>query len=142
MKACMASLVVGFLFAIGLGVSGMTQPEKVMGFLNLFGEWDPSLIFVMGGAISVHALAYRLIKKRQSPLFSLKWHLPTKKELTPALILGSILFGVGWGLAGYCPGPAITSLASFQVEPLIFVVSMLIGMQVFKWTDKVLKLQK
>ena len=120
----------------------MTQPEKVMGFLNLFGEWDPSLIFVMGGAISVHALAYRLIKKRQSPLFSLKWHLPTKKELTPALILGSILFGVGWGLAGYCPGPAITSLASFQTEPLIFVVSMLIGMQVFKWTDKVLKLHK
>lgn len=142
MKAGMASLVVGFLFAIGLGVSGMTQPEKVMGFLNLFGEWDPSLIFVMGGAISVHALAYRLIKKRQSPLFSLKWHLPTKKELTPALILGSILFGVGWGLAGYCPGPAITSLASFQTEPLIFVVSMLIGMQVFKWTDKVLKLHK
>lgn len=142
MKAGLASLVVGFLFAIGLGVSGMTQPAKVMGFLDLFGNWDPSLIFVMAGAIAVHSVAYRFIRKRSSPLLSLHWHLPTKRELTPALIIGSVLFGIGWGLAGYCPGPALTSLASLKSEPFLFVLSMIGGMLVFKWLDKIYKFQK
>jgi uncharacterized membrane protein YedE/YeeE len=142
MKQGLAAFAVGFVFAIGLGVSGMTQPEKVMGFLDVFGHWDPSLMFVMIGAIGLHAVAYRLIRKRSSPLLSGSWHVPTKKELTPALMIGSLLFGIGWGLAGYCPGPAVTSLASFQLQAWIFVAAMLVGMLIFKALDAKLKLQK
>lgn len=142
MKNSLAALVVGFVFAIGLGLSGMTQPQKVIGFLDLFGNWDPSLIFVMAGAIVVHFITYKLIRKRKSPLLSPDWHVPTKKEITPALMLGSFIFGVGWGLGGFCPGPAITSLASFDKTPALFVISMLVGMFLFRAVDKKLKLQK
>lgn len=142
MKNALAALAVGFIFAIGLGLSGMTQPQKVIGFLDLFGNWDPSLIFVMAGAIAVHFVTYRLIRKRQSPLLSTDWHVPTKKEITPALIIGAFIFGVGWALGGYCPGPAITSLASFDKTPFVFVISMLVGMILFRQIDKKLNLQK
>ncbi len=142
MKQGLVAFVVGFIFAIGLGVSGMTQPEKVIGFLDLFGNWDPSLMFVMVGAISLHSIAYKFILKRKSPLLALHWQVPSKKDLTPALMIGSVLFGIGWGLAGYCPGPAVTSLAAFQVEPWLFVAAMLVGMLIFKQLDKILKLQK
>lgn len=142
MKNSIAALVAGFIFSIGLGLSGMTQPQKVIGFLDLFGNWDPSLIFVMAGAIAVHFVTYKIIRKRSSPLFDNNWHVPTKKDLTPALFVGSFLFGVGWALAGFCPGPAITSLASFEKTPLIFVLSMLIGMFIFKLVDKKYKFQK
>ena len=142
MKNSLASFAVGFIFAIGLGISGMTQPQKVVGFLDLFGNWDPSLIFVMVGAILVHFVTYRIVRKRESPLLSTQWHVPTKKEITPALVTGSLLFGVGWGLGGFCPGPAVTSLASFELKPLVFVISMLIGMLLFKKVDQKLKIQK
>lgn len=141
-KNAVAALMVGFVFAIGLGLSGMTQPGKVVGFLDLFGAWDPSLLFVMAGAVMVHFVTYRLIRKRSSPLFSAEWHVPTKKDVTPALVAGSFLFGVGWALAGYCPGPAVTSLASFGGRPAIFVASMLVGMVAFKQFDKFAKLRK
>lgn len=142
MKNSLAALAVGFVFAIGLGLSGMTQPQKVIGFLDLFGKWDPSLIFVMIGAIIVHFVTYKLIRKRSSPLLSTQWHVPTKREVTPALVIGSFIFGVGWALGGFCPGPAVTSLASFDQTPAIFVVSMLVGMYLFKVMDKKLKMQK
>lgn len=142
MKNSIASFVVGFIFAIGLGISGMTQPQKVVGFLNLFGGWDPSLIFVMGGAVAVHFITYKLIRKRSSPLLATNWQVPTKAEITPTLILGAVLFGVGWGLGGFCPGPAMTSLMSFESRPVIFVVSMLVGMLLFKAVDKKLKIVK
>jgi uncharacterized protein len=142
MKNGLAALVVGFVFAIGLGISGMTQPQKVVGFLDLFGNWDPSLIFVMVGGIIVHFLTYKLIRKRKSPLLSTDWHVPTKKEITPALIIGSLLFGIGWGLGGFCPGPAVTSLASFESKPLIFVLSMLAGMFLFRLVDKKMNIKK
>lgn len=116
----------------------MTRPEKVIGFLNFFGEWDASLVFVMAGAIAVHAVAYRLIRRRSSPLFSNEFHVPTSKELTPSLVMGAFIFGVGWALAGYCPGPAITSLASFQFRPVIFVASMILGMFLFRTYQAVL----
>ncbi len=135
-KNGLASLVVGFIFGIGLVISGMTQPAKVIGFLDLFGNWDPSLIFVMGGSILVHSITYQLIRKRPSPLLSPHWHVPTKSEITPSLMIGSTLFGIGWGLGGYCPGPAVTSLMSFSHRPLIFVISMLVGMFLFKVIDK------
>lgn len=142
MKKGLSSLVVGFIFAVGLGVSGMTQPQKVVGFLDVFGAWDPSLMFVMIGAISVHFVTYKFIRRRPSPLLSADWKVPTKKEITPALVIGSLMFGVGWGLGGYCPGPAVTSLASFETRPLIFVISMLAGMFVFMLVDRKLKIQK
>lgn len=142
MKNAIAALVVGFIFAIGLGLSGMTQPEKVVGFLNLFGDWDPSLVFVMGGAVAVHFVTYKLIRRRKTPLLATDWQVPTKKDITPALVIGSTLFGVGWGLGGFCPGPAVTSLASFELRPVIFVASMLIGMLLFKQLDKRMKIQK
>lgn len=142
MKNSIAALAVGFIFAIGLGLSGMTQPQKVIGFLDLFGQWDPSLIFVMIGAIVVHFITYKVIRKRNSPLFSSQWHVPTKKEITPALIIGAFIFGVGWALGGFCPGPAITSMASFDKTPFVFVISMLVGMFLFRQLDKKLKLQK
>lgn len=142
MKNSLVALGVGFIFSIGLGLSGMTQPQKVIGFLDLFGAWDPSLMFVMVGAIGVHAITYRFIRKLNKPLLESKWHLPTKTQITPALIFGSLLFGIGWGLGGFCPGPALTSLASFEIRPVIFVMSMLVGMYIFKLIDKKMKFHK
>ncbi len=136
MKNAITAFWVGVLFALGLGLSGMTQPQKVLGFLDLFGSWDPSLLFVMGGAVGVHFIAYRWSLQRTSPLFSAKWHVPAKKEITSSLVVGSFLFGIGWGLAGYCPGPALTSLGSFQLKPLVFVLSMISGMYLFKVFDR------
>ncbi len=141
-KTSFVSFLVGFIFALGLGLSGMTQPAKVVGFLDLFGNWDPSLMFVMIGAIGVHAVTYWFTRHRPSPLLAEKWHVPTKKDLTPALMIGALLFGVGWGLAGYCPGPAVASLASFETRPVIFVVSMLVGMFLFRQVDKKLQLNR
>jgi uncharacterized membrane protein YedE/YeeE len=138
----MSVWIVGFVFALGLGISGMTQPQKVIGFLDIFGNWDPTLIFVMVGAITVHFFTYKLIRRRARPLFSNVWHVPEKTKISRSLIIGSIVFGMGWGLAGYCPGPAITSLASFQLRPAIFVVGMLAGMLVFKVLDKKLKISR
>jgi uncharacterized protein len=135
------SFVVGFLFAVGLAVAGMTQPQKVIGFLS-FSGWDPSLIFVMLGAVGVHVVAYPLIKRKSSPLLDTKWHVPNRKDLTARLIIGSALFGIGWGLGGFCPGPGITSLASGDSRAVLFVVTMIIGMLIFKSTERFLKLRE
>ena len=117
----------GLLFAIGLGVGGMTQPAKVVGFLDFFGRWDPSLMFVMGGALSVHALVWRLVRHNPTPKLSTQWFVPTRRDLDRKLLGGAAIFGVGWGLGGYCPGPGITSIASGAVEAVVFVVAMLAG---------------
>jgi hypothetical protein len=138
----LAVFFVGLIFALGLGISGMTRPEKVIGFLDIFGQWDPSLMFVMGSSIFIHLISYRLILKRQNPLLSLTWNLPQNKDITLSLFLGSALFGVGWGIAGYCPGPAMTSLATLHLQPLVFVVSMIAGMLIFKWVDKFAKFKR
>ena len=142
MKTSITSFVVGLLFALGLGLSGMTSPSKVVGFLDVFGNWDPSLMFVMLGAIGVHALSYLFITKRSLPVFSSQWHLPSSKELTPALIIGAIMFGMGWALAGFCPGPAIASIASLNSRVLIFIISMLMGMFLFKLLDRKKNIKK
>ncbi len=128
MKNNVVAFVVGFIFAIGLGISGMTNPAKVVGFLNVVKNWDPALMFVMIGAIPVNMIAYRLIKKWKQPLFDKQFHVPTSQVITKELVIGAILFGIGWGIAGYCPGPAITSLASMQSSVVVFLVAMLIGM--------------
>lgn len=128
MKNNIVAFVVGFIFAIGLGISGMTNPAKVVGFLNVVKNWDPALMFVMIGAIPVNMIAYRLIKNWKKPLFDKQFHVPTSQLITKELVIGAILFGIGWGIAGYCPGPAITSLASLQSSVVVFLIAMLVGM--------------
>jgi len=135
MNRIMTSFVVGFLFALGLGISGMTKPQAVQGFLDLFGQWDYSLLGVKGGAILTHGILYRLIMKRSSPLFDTKFHVPSKKEIDPRLVFGAALFGIGWGWAGMCPGPSLVSLATGNIQVITFVVSMLLGMGVFKLVE-------
>jgi hypothetical protein len=122
------ALVSGVLFGVGLALGGMTQPRKVLGFLDLFGAWDPSLAFVMLGAISVHFAAYRLIRGSAAPLFADEFALPSRRKVDVKLVLGSAVFGVGWGLAGYCPGPAIASLASGSGAVVLFVSTLLLGL--------------
>ncbi|SMF16263.1 DUF6691 family protein [Pseudobacteriovorax antillogorgiicola] len=133
-------LLVGFvsavLFALGLGVSGMTLPENIIGFLDIFGDWKPALMLVMVGAIIVHTISYRLIMRRDSPVLDSEFYVPTKKDIDSRLIVGSIIFGVGWGLGGFCPGPALVAIPSMGSSVLLFVVSMLVGMALFHYIAK------
>lgn len=124
----------GFIFAIGLGVSEMTRPEKVLGFLDIFGDWDPSLAFVMGGAIVVYAAALQFVKRRNRPQFGDKYRIPTRTELTPSLIGGAAIFGVGWGLAGFCPGPGIVASAGMVIPALYFLPALIVGILIHRWT--------
>jgi uncharacterized membrane protein YedE/YeeE len=121
------ALVSGLLFGAGLVVSGMTQPTKVIGFLDLFGAWDASLMLVMAGAIGVHFFAYRFIEKKTSPLFATKFSVPSRRDIDAKLIVGALLFGAGWGLGGFCPGPAIVASASGATSVLVFVSALLAG---------------
>jgi hypothetical protein len=123
----LVSLFCGIIFSIGLVISQMINPAKVLGFLNLFGEWDPSLAFVMIGALIIYSPLFHLFKNKEKPIFSSSFSISNKKEIDKELIFGSILFGAGWGLVGLCPGPAITSIALLNVSSAIFVVSMFIG---------------
>ena len=128
-KSNISSFICGILFSIGLGISGMTQPQKVIGFLDVFGEWNPSLAFVMGGAVLSYLAIQLLIQRNFSiPLLGGSFQIPTRKDLDRSLIIGALLFGSGWGLGGYCPGPAITSLGSGSINALLFVVAMGVGM--------------
>lgn len=136
-KPSAAALLSGLLFGVGLGVSGMTLPSKVVGFLDVTGAWDASLAFVMMGAIAVHALMYRLVRRRESPLFDGVFHVPTRRDLDGRLLLGAALFGVGWGLGGFCPGPALVSAASGAGTAILFVVTMLVGMLLQQATSKI-----
>ncbi len=127
---------VGLLFGWGLILAGMTDPGKVIGFLDLAGAWDPSLAFVMGGAIAVGFFAFALAKKRTTNLFGGALHLPTSRDIDRPLVIGALLFGAGWGLAGFCPGPGIVSMAAGEFKGLVFVAAMMAGMAVFEFTDK------
>ncbi|MBX9766775.1 MAG: YeeE/YedE family protein [Bdellovibrionales bacterium] len=131
MSENMKAFWVGFIFALGLGISGMTQPQKVMRFLDVFGNWDPSLMFVMIGAIGVHAIALKLLTPRRT-MSSTTAFSRNQRPITPALLIGATLFGIGWGLGGFCPGPALTSLGSFHPRSIAFVLSMVVGMWLFK----------
>ena len=131
MKQQLAALLSGFVFALGLGISGMTLPSKVVGFLDVAGAWDPSLAFVMVGAIGVHLVGHRLAMRRATPLFDATFHLPAARKVDARLVGGAALFGVGWGLAGYCPGPAIVSLVSGVPAVLVSVASMAVGTIVY-----------
>jgi uncharacterized membrane protein YedE/YeeE len=130
MKANIAAFGSGALFAVGLAISGMTKPSKVHAFLDIAGVWDASLMFVMAGAVAVHLVLYRLISRRRAPLFDAKFHVPSRQEIDLRLLVGAALFGVGWGLGGYCPGPGIVSAASGSLGAVVFVVGMTIGILV------------
>jgi len=123
----LVSLFCGIIFGIGLVISQMINPAKVLGFLNFFGEWDPSLAFVMIGALIIYSPLFHLFKNKEKPIFSSSFSISNKKEIDKELIFGSILFGAGWGLVGLCPGPAITSIALLNMSSAIFVISMFIG---------------
>ena len=126
-----SSLICGFLFGLGLAISEMVNPAKVLGFLDVTGNWDPSLIFVMAAGLAVTMLTFRFILKQPRPLFESQFHLPSQsKTIDRQLITGAAIFGIGWGLVGYCPGPAIASLAYGQTETVIFLVAMMAGLYV------------
>ena len=132
MKHRISEFLVGLLFGLGLILSGMTDPSKVIGFLDIFGLWDPSLALVMGGAIAVGFFAFALAKKRTVNFLGGALHLPKSSQIDKPLVIGAVLFGAGWGVAGFCPGPALVSLASGQIKAAAFVVFMLAGMQLFE----------
>lgn len=128
MKSILLALATGVVFGAGLLLSGMTQPAKVVNFLDVMGAWDPSLAFVMGGAIAVHFLAYRLVPHLPKPVWAPVWAIPARRDIDVRLLLGAALFGAGWGLGGYCPGPALTSVVAGASSTLLFTGAMLGGM--------------
>jgi hypothetical protein len=132
----LASLLAGLIFGLGLIFSGMANPAKVRGFLDLAGAWDPSLVMVMLGAITVGLPAFALAKKRQTSLLQLDMKLPTSRAIDRRLIGGSVLFGVGWGIAGFCPGPGLVALGMGEIKAIVFVAAMLVGMALYEWQDK------
>ena len=127
------SLVSGIFFGVGLVISEMINPEKVLGFLDLFGNWDPSLAFVMIGALIVSSPLFHIIKNKEKPLFAEKFNYSNNKEVNNRLIVGSALFGAGWGLGGLCPGPAISSIALINIDSITFVFAMFFGFYLVKF---------
>lgn len=127
MKAYASALLAGLVFGLGLWLSGMANPRKVLDFLDLSGRWDPSLLFVLGGAVIATLVGFRWVLKRRGPLFAANFDLPRQTTIDAPLVVGAALFGVGWGIAGYCPGPGITALASASSEALVFVAAIVAG---------------
>ena len=131
-----ASLLSGLVFGLGLIISGMANPAKVLGFLDLAGAWDPSLALVMAGAIAVGLLSFGLAKGRTRSLLGAEMKLPTARHIDRRLVGGSLLFGIGWGVAGFCPGPALVALGMGQVKAVVFVAAMLAGMALFELLER------
>ena len=134
-----SSFIVGLIFGIGLIFAGMTEPSKVIGFLDISGLWDPSLAFVMAGAILVGLVGFRFANHRTMNFLGGAIRLPTKTDIDKRLVVGSLLFGAGWGMAGFCPGPALVSLATGSSKAIIFVLSMIAGMALFESMERVLR---
>tara|TARA_B100000809_G_scaffold242350_1_gene266349 strand:+ start:263 stop:691 length:429 start_codon:yes stop_codon:yes gene_type:complete len=128
----LSALLAGLIFGLGLTISQMVNPTKVLGFLDLLGNWDPSLAFVMGGGLVVTFIGYRLVLRRPKPIADLKFQIPQKKEIDTKLATGAVLFGIGWGLVGLCPGPAIAALTIGGTPALIFLAAMIGGMVLFE----------
>ncbi|RXV69668.1 hypothetical protein D1006_32080 [Burkholderia stabilis] len=130
------AFLAGLLFGVGLIVSGMADPQKVLGFLDLAGRWDPSLAFVMAGATGVAVFAFAWAKRRARSWLGLPMQLPALRAITVRLVAGSAVFGIGWGIAGFCPGPAIVSIGLGSAKGIVFFVAMLAGMAVFEWAER------
>jgi uncharacterized membrane protein YedE/YeeE len=132
----LVAFLVGAIFALGLGVGGMTQPARVLAFLDVAGDWDPSLALVMLGAVAIYAVAFRVCTRRARPFIAARFDLPARRDIDRRLMTGATVFGIGWGLAGLCPGPALTSLASGRAPALVFVAAMLAGMAVQRLVER------
>jgi len=128
MPSILASFVCGLIFGAGLLISGMTQPEKVLGFLDIFGAWDATLAFVMGGAVAVASIGFALARRSAAPFLAAKFSWPERRDIDAPLVAGAVLFGIGWGLVGICPGPALVNLAGLSLPIVVFVVAMVLGM--------------
>lgn len=133
LKENLIVLVSGILFGFGLGLSQMMDRDRVLGFLDIVGVWDPTLIFVLGGAVGVTAIAFRFVLRLQHPLFSHRFYLPTRQDIDANLIIGAAIFGIGWGIAGYCPGPAITAVILGILNPVLFIIAMIAGSLAYKF---------
>ena len=136
MQRTISAFAIGALFGLGLTVSQMINPTKVLGFLDLFGAWDPSLALVMAGALIVTGIGYRLVLRQPAPLLAKSFRLPTARDLDRRLLAGAAVFGLGWGLAGFCPGPAISALASGRWQTFAFIVAMVCGFWVSRLADR------
>ncbi|THH36847.1 YeeE/YedE family protein [Aliishimia ponticola] len=128
-----ATYLIGLIFGVGISISGMANPAKVLNFFDVFGTWDPSLIFVMGGAVVVTFIGYRLVLGRSAPLMDTTFHLPTRRDLDLRLIGGSAVFGVGWGIAGFCPGGALPALGTGRMEVIVFTIALVAGIFLAKF---------
>lgn len=124
------------VFGLGLGLSGMTDPRNVIGFLDIFGAWQPALALVMVGAIAVHSLSYYLIMKRPTPLLTPAFYMPTKQQVDMRLIIGAVVFGIGWGMGGFCPGPALASIVTLHPDIFVFIISMILGIGFYHYAFK------
>ncbi|MGZ8097176.1 MAG: DUF6691 family protein [Methylosarcina sp.] len=131
MKTNLTALICGLLFGIGLSLSQMINPEKVLNFLDITGNWDPSLLFVILGALAVATVSFRAILKHPSPVLAERFQVPSKRSIDATLIVGSALFGIGWGMSGYCPGPAVTGLGLYSLEAVITVGAIILGFIAF-----------
>lgn len=138
-KRIVAALGAGILFGLGLSLSGMLDPTRVRGFLDVTGAWDPTLIFVLAGAVIVAAIGYQLARQLPRPAFDARFHLPTKRTIDARLVFGSAIFGIGWGLSGFCPGPAVASLSTGSLPVAAFVGAMIVGMAGYRILDRRLK---
>lgn len=132
MRRPLVAVISGALFGLGLCVSQMVKPQKVLNFLDIFGNWDPSLLLVIGAATGLTMFSFGFVLKRKTPIFDDEFRLPTSKDIDRRLLVGSAIFGVGWGIGGYCPGPAIASVTTGLIEPTVFVVFLLLGSQIEK----------
>ena len=136
MKFSLASLFAGLVFGLGLIVSGMANPEKVLGFLDIAGAWDPSLAFVMGGVIMVGVVAFAVARKRTLSFLGFHMKMPTSNHIDKRLILGGLMFGIGWGIAGFCPGPGLVALGAGEIKAAVFVAAMVAGMGIFEVIER------
>jgi uncharacterized membrane protein YedE/YeeE len=137
MKYSVTSLLAGLIFGLGLMVSGMANPEKVLGFLDIAGLWDPSLAFVMGGAIIVGLVAFAVARRRTLSFLGFTIKMPANNRIESRLVIGSMMFGIGWGIAGFCPGPALVALGAGEIKAVVFVASMVAGMMAFEVIERI-----
>ena len=135
-RSLLTAFLSGLIFGVGLLLAGMANPAKVLAFLDIAGHWDPSLALVMGGAIPVSAIGFYLTRQRSAPLFGDNFQAPSNRKLDKRLVLGALGFGVGWGLAGFCPGPALVALGTGSLKPVVFVAAMLSGMVIFEMLER------
>ena len=133
MRQNFVALLSGLLFGLGLSLSQMIDRDRVLGFLDVTGNWDSTLLFVLGGAVGVTVIAFRFVLRLPQPIWGEKFYLPTRKDIDRSLILGAAIFGIGWGIAGYCPGPGITALILGIGNPVLFVIAFIVGLLSYQW---------